>query len=136
MRLHVSIRSKYVRKTITVAATTQLHPMLIAASRAAAALHCPRSERTAAQTIAAAKIHCAATRRLRRPTIKYVLVNVGIALGNRLGRECGKRVDPAGRAEGTGAIRLSQDVIQSRGECRRITGWNENPGAAILDYVG
>ena len=55
--LHISISSMYVRKTTTVAASTQLQPIEIAPSLCATADHCPRKARTAAQTIAAAKSH-------------------------------------------------------------------------------
>ena len=76
MRRHVSINSTYVNKTSAVAAAIQPQPILNVASRSAAALHCPLSERPAAQTIAAAKIHCAATKTLRRVGVKYVRVDV------------------------------------------------------------
>ncbi len=81
MRRQVSISSTYVSRTSAVAAAIQPHPILSVASRSAAALHCPLSERPAAQTMTAAKTHCAATKTLRLAGVKYVRVDVGVSLG-------------------------------------------------------
>src|SRR5262245_29843599 len=98
--------------------------------------HCSTRVSPTNQTTTAVRTIWAATQALFRRAGDGGAIGVGVASGNRLWSEGGKRVQPSRGTERGAVVLTRQQGHERRRQCPGVNGAHENAGAVVLHDVG
>src|SRR3954468_14333291 len=115
MRRHVSMRSAYVRSTTTTDAASTGQSASIVSGWPLNSCHCLTSAFPTYQRTTAVTASWPTSQSLLRRARGGGLIDVGVALGNRLGGEGGEGVEASSGTQRRAAIR----AVEERGDCCR-----------------
>src|SRR3954466_15779713 len=97
--------------------------------------HWVARERAAKKRTAAAKTHCATLKRLRRVAAKYLSVDLCVTPCGRLRRKSRQCVQTPRPAEIASASIAGEQIVESRGQGRSVSGLDQESGLLVLNHI-